>query len=70
MLVKSVVIKEPKDEGVWGERRHSSNSFEPYHYVELSSQLRAPVIFLPVNPAKECSCGLNTLDRKILSSLP
>ena len=54
----------------YGERRHSSNSFEPKHYVELCSQLSVPVIFLPVNPAKEGSCGLNTLDRKIISSLP
>jgi len=54
----------------YGERRQSSKNFEPKHYVEFSVQLHVPVIFLPVNPTKEGSCGLNALDRKILSSLP
>jgi hypothetical protein len=53
----------------YGERRQSSSNFEPKHHLELSGQLHVPVIFLPLNPAKEGSCGLNTLDRKILSSL-
>jgi hypothetical protein len=54
----------------YGERRQSSNNFEPKRYVEFSGQLHVPIIFLPMNPAKEGSCGLNALDREILSSLP
>ena len=54
----------------YGERRQSSNNFEPKYYMELSGQLHVRVIFLVVNPAKEDSCGPNALDRKVLSSLP
>ena len=35
----------------YGERRQSSNHFEPKHYVEISDQLRVPVIFLPMQPS-------------------
>jgi hypothetical protein len=51
----------------YGERRQSSNNFEPKHYMELNGQLHVPVIFLPLNPEKGGGCGLNDLDRKILS---
>jgi len=54
----------------YGERRQSSNNFEPKHYVELNGQLHVSFIFLLLNPAKEGGCGLNDFDRKILSSLP
>jgi hypothetical protein len=54
----------------YGKRRQSSNNFKPKHYVKLSGKLHVPVIFLPVNPAQEGGCRLNTLNRKILSSLP